>query len=267
MRINGNNGGNSSNMQTGMSMRSGADLQAGSKVTAPRNSHVGNHRVTDCIHNHDSELYGGVRVTIESGNAMQTNNAPQTPDTNQNFSLGSWISDKLRGVKKALGGIWNGTGEDIGINDGEDALATLESTGQGDILTGTETSESLTEFETKKNVSSALVAVAATGVQTPKESANNPYFSAISDTGKESETLWKRIKVKFHSVAGNLTNRFSFFGKNSFQTKQEQPREDLRKRSHYKEDDLEIDCMLTDDSYLLDSYDRKGEYSKLSTKK
>ena len=94
---------------------------------------------------------------------------------------------------------------------------------------------------------------------------NNPYFSAIEDTGKQKQTAWDKVRVRFQSLAGQLTGRFS--GKNSFQTGQQKPKQDLRKTSRYHQDDLEIDCILTDDSYLLDSYDRKGEYSKLSPKK
>ena len=41
----------------------------------------------------------------------------------------------------------------------------------------------------------------------------------------------------------------------------------MRRRSKYRQDELEIDCVLTDESYLLDSYDRKGEYSQLTTSK
>ena len=73
------------------------------------------------------------------------------------------------------------------------------------------------------------------------------------------------MKVKFYSIAGQLLGRFS--NRNSLQSKQEKPKEDRRKHSTYRQDDVEIDCILTDDSYLMDSYDRKGEYSKLSVKK
>ncbi len=81
------------------------------------------------------------------------------------------------------------------------------------------------------------------------------------------------MKVRFKDItgqlAGHLPKKFSGFlqTRNSFQARQQKPKQDLRKHSKYREDKVEIDCVLTDDSYLLDSYDRKGEYSKLSTKK
>lgn len=107
--------------------------------------------------------------------------------------------------------------------------------------------------------------MAASANVKPAVQDSNPYFSTIEDAAKEKKSIRERIKVRFQEIAGQLTGRFS--GKNSFQTRQEKPKEDLRKHSTYKKDDLEIDCILTDDSYLLDSYDKKGEYSKLSTKK
>ena len=80
------------------------------------------------------------------------------------------------------------------------------------------------------------------------------------------------MRVKFKELTGHLAGHLpgNFSGtqtKGSFQAKQEHSKEDLRKHSKYRKDELEIDCILMDDSYLLDSYDRKGEYSKLSTKK
>jgi len=94
---------------------------------------------------------------------------------------------------------------------------------------------------------------------------NNPYFSAIEDTGKQKQTAWEKVRVRLQAFTGQLSGRFA--GRNSFETRQQKPKQDLRKHSRYRQDDLEIDCILTDDSYLLDSYDRKGEYSKLSPKK
>ena len=77
-----------------------------------------------------------------------------------------------------------------------------------------------------------------------------------------------RLKGTAGQLAGHLPgNFFNAQTNNSFQAGKERSREDLRKHSKFRKDELEIDCILTDDSYLLDSYDRKGEYSKLSTKK
>jgi hypothetical protein len=68
-------------------------------------------------------------------------------------------------------------------------------------------------------------------------------------------------------LADHLPGRFfGFQTRSSFQSGS-RPKGDLRRKSRYRKDEVEIDCILTDDSYLMDSYDRKGEYSKLTTKK
>ncbi len=102
----------------------------------------------------------------------------------------------------------------------------------------------------------------------------NPYFQELSANNITTRvSTFQRLRAKVKGVAGQLTGKlagrfFRFQEKNSFQAKSEQrPNEDLRKRSKYRKDEVEIDCILTDESYLMDSYDRKGEYSRLSTKK
>ena len=54
-------------------------------------------------------------------------------------------------------------------------------------------------------------------------------------------------------------------GRSPQNRKTAQPFSHLRKRSQYKQDDQEIECILTDESYLTDSYNRKGEDSHLTT--
>lgn len=102
----------------------------------------------------------------------------------------------------------------------------------------------------------------------------NPYFQTVQNSNSAVPvTPFLRVREKVRGVAGQLAGKlpghlFRFQTKNSFQARSEQkPEEDLRKRSKYRKDELEIDCILTDESYLLDSYDRKGEYSQLSAKK
>jgi hypothetical protein len=164
----------------------------------------------------------------------KTNRQPEEP-----FSPVVWLKDALSTGRKFLRRVW-----------GE--------------KTGTE--EPHTEQPTAIPDSYPIGYEAMVPVPARQQSAeNNPYFAAIKDTGKEKQSIWEKVRVKFHSIAGQLMGRFS--NRNSLQTKQEKPKDDLRKHSTYRQDDVEIDCILTDDSYLMDSYDRKGEYSKLSVKK
>jgi hypothetical protein len=94
----------------------------------------------------------------------------------------------------------------------------------------------------------------------------SPYFIPVENT-KKADNLPQLVKNKIHEVTGFLAKHFSFSGRNGFGTGNKDTKDDLRRRSRYRENDIEMDCMLTDDSYLMDSYDRKGGYSKLSTKK
>lgn len=68
-------------------------------------------------------------------------------------------------------------------------------------------------------------------------------------------------------LPGRFLARFGFQKKGSFQSGKESAKENLRRKSRYREDTLEIECVLTDESYLLDSYDRNGEYTQLTTRK
>ena len=96
------------------------------------------------------------------------------------------------------------------------------------------------------------IAAASGAVPLPRAVQDNPYFSAVEDTGNLKQTFWQRVKVRFHNVSGQLSGRlprkyFGFQTRNSFQAKQKKPKEDLRKHSRYRQDTVEIDCVLMDD--------------------
>ena len=85
---------------------------------------------------------------------------------------------------------------------------------------------------------------------------------------EESRIACKKANDALYKVMQKFPGRFLGSHSGDFlQTKQQHTKEDLRKRSQYKEDDQEIECILTDESYLTDSYNRKGEYSHLTTDK
>ncbi len=189
------------------------------------------HQVTECVHNHDTPTKGPAAKASSQANREPMSGNRTEPQIQSSFSLYDWWRGILADGRRLLGRLW----------------------GQKTDITG----------DLERSVAGEAVAAVAGRQQSAHE--QNPYFSAIEDTGRAKQSIWEKVKVRFHGIAGQLMGRFS--GKNSFQTKQEKPKEDLRRHSKYRKDDLEIDCILTDDSYLLDSYDRKGEYSKLSTKK
>ena len=218
------------------------------------------HNITNCIHDHGSVQKPLGAAAMKNSASESTSASLSTLRQDSQFSLSDWVRNILGSGKNLLLHIWGNNQADISaISDKQSASSqTLAQVGDPDTASTTST-----------------VANASMAVQPQmqfKSVHNNPYFSAIEDTADQKQKLWQKMKVRFHNVSGQLSGKLpkKFFGfqtKDTFQPKQEKPKEDMRKHSRYREDTLEIDCFLTDDSYLMDSYDRKGEYSTLTTKK
>lgn len=236
------------------------------------------HNVTNCLHEHSvgQKNGGAARSTSLDSLTLSNQNTVQQPEGQ--LSLSSWLDKTLNTGKDLLQRIWgsdqtaitNGT---EGQSPESQVLAALD---DGGVATGVGAD---TNSQANYGPQSQIVqhtplhtSQAATAVVQPMLKHNiqqNPYFAAVEDVGQTKETLWQKMKVKFKDaagkLAGHLPGRFAgFWAEESFHTKHEQPREDLRKRSKYRQDELEMDCVLTDDSYLQDSYNKKGEYSKLA---
>lgn len=173
------------------------------------------------------------------------------------FTLTEWIQRMLGRGKSILKGIW-GTNETISAGPAGDKTGSAQTMAQvGD--TGAAAGHSMAAHSTAAHSA---------------ETVGNPYFKEISEKNAAAHmTPFRKIRSKIvagaEKLAGKLPGKaFQFQTKNSFHAKpQQHSRENLRKRSRYKKDELEIDCVLTDESYLMDSYDRKGEYTQLTTKK
>lgn len=221
------------------------------------------HQITHCMHDHSLDKKGMGGAGLQSGGAGVPE-AAQPPAEGQ-LSLSAWLERTWGTGKRILRGIWNGseagTLGDAGTQTGSVQAGTAEEGAKLQVQKGMPEAASHT----------AQVAAASAAVTPANAIPSNPYFAPV-ESGRARETMWHKLKVRCRDVTGQLARHLpgKFFdaqARNSFQPKQEQRKEDLRKHSKYREDTLEIDCVLTDDSYLLDSYDRKGEYSKLSAKK
>lgn len=201
------------------------------------------HQVTNCIHSHtaDKKPSGGLKALSVDNEAAQVKSDLQTMQTGA-FSLSAWLQ-KLSSVRKGLWlKIWGGSNvESVDVKGKEEAAS---KTSQEMIRLGNQQAGERTSIHGHEAV--------------------NPYFVPLDNTVKPQENVWQRARLRINNVACRLKKQFS--GRNSFQTKQEKPKEDLSRHSRYRKDDIEVECILTDDSYLLDSYDRKGEYRKLSAK-
>lgn len=236
------------------------------------------HHVTSCMHDH--ARFGKKEGAAASPASPASSAQGAMPETRQEgqFSLSAWLDRTLGNGKRLLRNIWGssdvpGQGEAGDKSGAAQVMAQIREDG----VAGDVASDVSGQGHRQQDMPSALhtpqIAAAATAIQPTVHSAigNNPYFAAVEDTGRQKETLWQKVKVKFGNVAGQLAGRlprrfFNFEAKNSFHEKQEKRKEDLRKHSRFRRDEVEIDCILTDDSYLLDSYDRKGEYRQLSAK-
>jgi len=230
------------------------------------------HHVTKCTHDHTvSHKEGGAGSSAASGAKMQ--NLQVEMQQEGQFSLSAWMEKVLGSGKRLAKSIWgsneaavSGTAGDKA--DGQQVVAYVREDSMG--------ADGANQGDRHQDPSQTLhtpqIAAAATVVKEPHAAQNEPYFAAVEDTGRQQETLWEKVKVKFKDVTGQLAGHlpgkfFQFQAKNSFQAKQEQPKENLRKPNKLRRDTVEINSVAVEESYLLDSYDRKGGYSKLSTRK
>lgn len=224
------------------------------------------HHVTNCMHSHAHfDKTGKMGAAASSGMSVQAMMAAES-QVDAQFSLAAWLDKTLNSGRKLWGNIW-GNGDVAGMADVGRESGSERGAEQVSVILPQSNSQSGSQI-----LHTPQIAAAAAAVQPLQDIHNNPYFSAVERSDDRQGNLLRRVKVKFEKMAGQLTERFpgKFFSaqaRNSFQARQERPREDLRRQSKFRRDELVIDCVLTDDSYLLDSYDRKGAYSKLSAGK
>lgn len=200
------------------------------------------HQVTNCIHNHTADKKAAAFKALPvDTKASQVNTDLQLMQEGK-FSLSAWLQKIFSGPKGLWLKIWGGSETEA-----------PEAAEKGNTVS--DTSQVMAQIGTPQiNDKSGIAG----------HEAVNPYFVPLDNVVRPQPNLWQRARMRIHNLTGHLKKQFS--GRNSFQTKEERPKEDLRRHSRYRKDDVEVECILTDDSYLLDSYDRKGEYRKLSTK-
>ncbi len=231
------------------------------------------HQVTACAHDHS-------HVNNEGGAAASAAKAAaqlQQMETQQDaqFSLSAWLDRTLGSGKRILKNFWNGSNEanagQVGDKTGSSqVMAQIYDSNSTDSLGRNAAGQNSQQQDMSQTMNTPQIAAAATAMN-PQTIHHDSAFAAVEESGIQQESMWKKVRVKFKDITGQLTGHlpgkfFQFQPKNSFQARQEPPKEELRKRSKARRDEVKLDCFRTDDSYLLDSYDRKGEYSKLSTK-
>lgn len=209
------------------------------------------HYVTNCMHEHAHYRKDSSAAASSPAMSAQTFQM-QKQQQDAQFSLSAWVQKLLGKGKGFLKGVW-------GLNEVSADAQPGDKSGQAQVMA-----------QMREDAASDGRSTAAK----TRVMQENPYFLAMPEDRPGTRlTVFARVRAKVKGVTGQLAGKlpghfFQFQAKNSFQAKPEQrPKEDLRKRSKYRKDELEIDCILTDESYLMDSYDRKGEYSQLTTRK
>lgn len=241
-------------------------MQVGGINNSGLNSHRGSHQVTNCLHDHgeNKKETGGMRTS--SFTLSQT--LQQTEEGKNELSLMDLIKNTISGGRRLLGRIWGGDAD-------ADSPLKSQNPESGSRINVTGTNPVVSYDDSVSNESK--VAGASMTVQHPRvQTTDNPYFTTHSGSGVIKESFLQKVRIKFRDMSGQMAKKFGgrlgerlagrFSGKNELNARQRKPKDDLRKRSRYRGEDEEIDCVLTDDSYLMDSYNRKGEYTSLTTK-
>ena len=212
------------------------------------------HQVTECLHEHAGHAdTGSMANKMTDGQTAQT--ATEILQDTSNENMMSWVQKIGNSGKQLLQKIWGDSKE-----AGDTVISQNQSTGNQ--ITGQETTVMGTSVGVKTTMNRAAVETAAT----------HTYFRPVEAKDAMPVNPFQKVRFQVQKVARKLMDRLpgKFLGSHTgdfLQTKQQQTKEDLRKRSQYKQDDQEIECILTDESYLTDSYNRKGEYSHLTTDK
>ena len=212
------------------------------------------HHVTSCLHEHGANTDTG-SMGAKSGAAQTAQMATEALQENSKGNLLSWVQNIGNSGKQLLQKIWGDSKES------NDAISSQKD-GSGNHIAGQETLVTGNSVGVKTTWNRAAVETAAT----------HTYFRPVEAKDAMPANPFQKVRYQVQKVARKLMDRLPgrFLGSHSgdfLQTKQQHTKEDLRKRSQYKEDDQEIECILTDESYLTDSYNRKGEYSHLTTDK
>ena len=232
------------------------------QMTENHFDHHGNsHKITHGIH----EQHGAHQHTGEIHSAASNSSAPeQIKNAATGDGFGFWRT-VAGSVKNLWGYIWGSrTG---GVNE--------ERADNGEAVGAKQTMVQVGAADVAENHGPSIAA-AANVVQTSM-TRENPYFTPRPDKETNKDGFMQRVRIRFRELTNQLKKRFTgrfggrmageYSGRGTLNSKQQRPKEDLRRHSRYREDGLEMDCVLTDDSYLMDSYDRKGGYSTLTTKK
>lgn len=219
--------------------------------------HSNLHQVTECMHDHEQ-----IKKKGAGGAAAQAAQQPSgSVESVGAANINTWLTNILNRSRNVLGRIWGGSGISSGSAvSGSAAEMTNAVFRQG----SASASQNVYTAHTAQSV-----VPAHPNMDAAVQKAGNPWFVPVEHQGTVRTAhpggIRERVKARFSSVSNFLTKHlpagsgtFSFSG-----MKKHKKEENLTRKSHYRDDASEIECILTDDSYLLDSYDKNGAYKQI----
>ena len=232
------------------------------------------HHVTTCMHDQSQYKLGGGMSKAASASAGAQNQQIGVQGDGQ-LSLSAWLEKYLSKGKGLLRSIWGSSeisqaGEPGDKSGQAQMMAQIGDSRETDTQGRGGSGQENLQPDVSRMLSASHVAQAAAAVPQPRVQSEPQ--AAAQTVGGQEDNLWRKIKVRFQDITGQLTGHrrqreACTQTRSSFQMQQERPREQSAKAKKPRRDALEIDSCRIEESYLLDSYDRKGEYSRISTKK
>ena len=132
-----------------------------------------------------------------------------------------------------------------------------------------DTAQAAFHEEPQAELDSAEVTAASMGVAPPQIAQNVNEAISVEDAGKQQESFWEKLKVKFLEIFGQLMSDTPQMDsgvqtQTSFQSQEEQAQEEMPKKTKDGYELPEVEGRPLHTSHLQDSYNKYGQYSKLA---
>lgn len=101
----------------------------------------------------------------------------------------------------------------------------------------------------------------------PERVQFNPYFIEEKKQDFQNWAFFQKVKYKVQAISQSFVRWFSELMGGNYFAKKEEPKEELAEKEHFSEEETEPQKTAKDENPLMASYNRKGEYTHLTTKK
>lgn len=200
------------------------------------------HHVTECIHEEKRKLPQGGAASSARINAAESVQTVTKQETQ--WDLFAWVG---KAMGRGMSGIRSLFG--LGRSTGNQALR------------GSEAARETVMVQLLPDQRSGMEHAAAYFVPTKEAVPNNSWF----------QSLKTRASIRFGVIRDSLTKYLKQeqglqMGTGKQGAFSQREKESRRRIEPYRPEEPKIQCIATDDSYLLDSYNKKGDYSKLGSR-